>query len=357
MSIIISRLKEKFFYWLWCIDSVSLSIILFLFAIGCFDLLNSIPILSNRLQMDSLILFKKHLIFTLGGITIMLLLSAFSFKRNIKFIKIFFIFSLFLCLLVIFLGKRINGSKRWLNIFGFSIQPSLFIKDTLSIVLPYIFHDYISTIGLLFMVLILLLLEPDLGITILCLSTFIIQLFISGHLEKIFQKYKKIFYCIIPLVIIFMSFKGKYILLRVNKFLSKNGAYQSNVALWNLQNTNFFSGGDLPLIPEAHCDFIFVSIMSNSGIFMGILVNISFLILFVRNINHAQFFFGKKKYIIYGIMSQMSNNFIFHALSNLGFIPSKGIGCPFLSFGGCGILSISISCGILLSITKKIYQE
>lgn len=347
------NVKRKISMWLWCIDSITLSVVLLLLSIGCFDLLKSIPVLSHRLQIDSFILFKKHLIFVFSGIFVMLLLSSLSFKKNLKIVTAFFLISLVLCLFVLILGRKINGSRRWLNIFGISLQPSLFIKDTLSIFLPNIMHNPSLTVGLLCTIMGLLLLEPDLGMTLLCLSTFIIQLFLSGNLEEILKKYRIMFYGFLPVSIIFLIFKGGYILSRIGKFLSENGDYQSNIALWNLQNTNFFTGGHLPFVPEAHCDFIFVSIISNSGIILGLIIVSSFLLLFVRNINNAKFLSPHKKYIVYGIMCQISAHFIFHIFSNLGFVPSKGIGCPFLSFGGSGILSLSISIGVLLSITKK----
>ena len=137
---------------------------------------------------NSLLFLNKHLFFSIFSFLIMIFLSSLDQKilRRISFFSI--IFFIIILIFVLFFDYEINGSKRWLKLFGFSLQPSEFIKP-LYIILSAWFviqgiNGRISYFVILFFSFVLIssliVLQPDFGMTLLISFTFFCQLFIAG---------------------------------------------------------------------------------------------------------------------------------------------------------------------------------
>jgi cell division protein FtsW len=335
---------------LWCIDRATLGILLLLVSISSFELISSLHITEIRISKN-IFLFKKHMtfigIFFLG----IFVLSNFSVENNIMFCGLVGMGAIFLCVLTLIIGVSINGSKRWINLIFISLQPSVFLKNTLGVFFPFLFKKVKYNILFISFCCLIVLFQPDFGMCLLLFAIAMTELFLMYDKELL--EYAYLLLIALGAFGVFIFFKGNYFITRISRFFSPEGLYQSNIALYNIKNTSLFGRDNVPTIPDAPTDFIFASIISHYGIFTGIVIVILFVLFFIRNIQHASGFSDKKRVMIYGILVQIAYQSIFHFASNLNFIPPKGVSCPFLSFGGSELLASIFSIGTLLSATKR----
>ena len=145
-------------------------------------------ILSFSVNIDNIYYINRHSIFFILGIFILIFLSI-TEEKNIRRISLLnFLILLILLIVVIFLDNEIKGAKRWIKIFGFTLQPSEIIKTFFIILTAWCIaqtingkKNYIYILFVFFIILIfLVLLQPDLGMTLLIASTFFCQLFVAG---------------------------------------------------------------------------------------------------------------------------------------------------------------------------------
>lgn len=344
-----SYIFSKIYKCLLSIDRVSLGILLLLMGISAFDLINSLNIIEIRLGIK-MILFKKHLIFMGIFLFGILGLSTLELKTNLIIGSSVSIISIILCIITIFFGVKLNGAKRWLNL-GLLLQPSVFLKNTIGIFLPFICKNLREKLIALGLCCLIVLFQPDFGMCLLLFLIGITEIFLMY--DEHFKKYSYLILLILGILSIFLFFKGNYFICRVSKFFSSKGLYQSNIALYNIQNANFLMGNNGFKIPDGHTDFIFASIITHFGLFMGLLIIILYVLFFILNIQNGEKLPFKHRIILYGILSQIAYQSIFHISSNLNLIPPKGVSCPFLSYGGSELLASIFSIGTLLCITKK----
>jgi cell division protein FtsW len=342
---------SKVYKCLLSIDRVSLGILLLLISIAAFDLINSLHIIEIRLGIQKMVLFKKHLFFMGIFLFGILFLSTLTPKQNMIIASIVGVVAIILCILIIFIGTKLNGAKRWINLGFISLQPSVFIKNTIGIFLSFICKNLKEKLIVLGFACLIVLFQPDFGMCLLILATGMTEIFLMYDEE--FKKYSYLILVIIGVLSIFLFFKGNYFICRVSKFFSNKGLYQSNIALYNMQNAKFFSSYDGPIIPDGHTDFIFASIVTNFGLFAGLIIIILYMLFFILNIQNGEKLPFKSKIILYCIISQIAYQSIFHITSNLNFIPPKGVSCPFISYGGSELLANIFSIGTLFSLTKK----
>ena len=147
-----------------------------------------IGILLSFSLSDSFVIFNKHLIFAIIAFFVMFFLSNFE-PKTLRRISLFcFLFLLLMLILILFFDYEIKGSKRWLKFYGFSLQPSEFIKPFYFILSSWLIiqgingrKSYLFVLILSFIVISgLVILQPDFGMTFLIFLTFFCQLFIAG---------------------------------------------------------------------------------------------------------------------------------------------------------------------------------
>lgn len=304
------------------------------------------------------------------GILLLFLFKKINFKITKKYSLILYIFSILLLVYVLLFGNVVNGSKSWINILGFSFQPSEFAKIALLLCINnYIKTKYglLKSIVLLLIPTILTFLQPDTG-TVL----FYIIIFFSIFLSL---KIKKRYYIILSLLIItfaslyfylyfyqkdlFIKILGTNFFYRTDRILNflDNEGFQLNNALIGIGNGKLFGNGYkyVIYIPEAITDFMFASILMRFGYIGGIITCILYLYLDYLLINDIKRV-KKNKYYIVGLFGLFLYQQIQHIFMNIGLLPITGITLPFLSYGGSSIISYYILFGILFNIKKYQYD-
>ena len=185
-----NNLFENYYVWWKNIDKIIFVIILGLFLLGFFSLVSTSIIASDKLSKKTYYFFIKHLIFIILSVFIFISLSYLEKNKVLKFCIIFFFISFIFLLLVPFLGVEVKGSKRWLD-FGFlpRFQPVELLKPFIIVLLSTLFtvsnfrsiyYKYLLSLTIISPVILLLVLQPDIGQSILITLVWFSLIFVSG---------------------------------------------------------------------------------------------------------------------------------------------------------------------------------
>ena len=349
--------------WLWTIDKWIFFSFFTLLLLGIIFILTSSSTLELKLNKESYYFSIKHTIFVILSFLIAVILSKLNFHK-IKFLSLVG-FGLLLAALLYCLqyGSDIKGAKRWIDVFGQSLQPSEFIKPFFIIINAWLLTIWKSTqknkflfLSILSILLIdiMLLLQPDLGMTLLITTIWIFQLLITGipMLFFIFLIF------VIPIVILLAYNFYSHVYVRINDFIFGTN-FQANQALKLFNDAGYFGkgigeGSLKNNLPDAHTDFIFSVIAEEFGLIVCLVIIIIYAIIILRSIIIAfncndifQILSISSLSALIGIQS------LIHISSNLSLIPTKGMTLPLLSYGGSSTISAAIVIGFLLSLTRK----
>ncbi len=363
---------NTFFYSWWRnVDKIILSLFLILFILGLFfSLVSTSLIASDKLNTNSYYFFIKHLVFVLIGFGIIVFFSILNSERLIYLSIILFLIFFITLILVPFIGIEVKGSKRWIDP-GFlpRFQPVETLKPffilLVSIILSKtklksLYYKYLLTLFVLISVTSLLVLQPDIGQTMLVFLTWLSLIFVSG-INLLFFLTFFIFSGSILFYLIFFIPKFEYIKIRLISFLnpSSGNNYQSEKASEAIVNGSFFGKGigegELNTkIPEAHTDYIVSVISEEFGIVIIIGIMIIYLILALQILKKVE---NEKDNLIrltlIGCMSILLIQAFIHLGVNIRMFPTTGMTLPFISYGGSSIIGTSMLCGIILNFTKR----
>ena len=181
----------KFYYQWWKnIDKSIIIIIGLLFTIGLFfSLVSTSLIASDKLDTNSYFFFFKHLIYVLIGIIIIFIFSSLETDKLLKYSIILFFISFLSLFLVPIIGVEVKGSKRWIDLFFLlRFQPIEILKPFLIIILATILCNnklnilakYLFSTFLISIISLLLIIQPDIGQTLLVVFSWAVLIFTSG---------------------------------------------------------------------------------------------------------------------------------------------------------------------------------
>ena len=305
---------------------------------------------------------NQHSLFFIFSIIIIIFLSQQTDKNIRRYALFGFIFLIILLISLFFFDFKVNGAKRWLKIFSFSFQPSEVVKPFFIILSSWGIAQsikgrkyFLFTIFITFIILIaLVLLQPDLGMTILIASTFFCQLFIAG-LPIILVIYGLI---LISLVSIIAYFFLDHVKNRIDSFLGNADTYQIELSLKAFKSGGIFGKGPgqgeiKNKIPDANTDFIFSVAGEELGLIFCIIILIIIMSIVLKTLLKILKINNPYKIIaISGLICSFGLQSLINILSALGMIPTKGMTLPFVSYGGSSMLATSILFGFLLSLTN-----
>ena len=370
----LDRIFNHFSYYQWWknLDKFILSLIATLFLIGLFfSLVSTSLIASDKLETNSYFFFFKHLIFVFIGMFIIFIFSYMDQKVLYKISIYIFLLSFLLLFLVPMIGVEVKGSKRWLDLYFLPrLQPIELVKPFFIIVLGLIIsNNKLSNYNLKFSIsflltisiVMLLVVQPDLGQTLLIGFSWITLIFISGINLFLLISISGIGISIL-LYIAFYIPKFEYIRNRLLSFFdSETGThnFQPDKALDSITSGGFFGKGIgegtlKNRVPEAHTDYIISVISEEFGVIAIMLILVLFLVFIFSILKRvSKETDNKVKLILVGSASLISLQAMIHIGVNIRLFPTTGMTLPFLSYGGSSIISVSIISGIILNLTKR----
>lgn len=351
--------------WWWTVDRWLLAAILLLIVVGAILLLAAGPPAAIRIHAEPFHFIRRQYVFlpvaiaTIFGVSLM---SPVSIRR---FATVGYAITLVLLVMALG-GTEIKGATRWIAVGPLSLQPSEFVKPLFAVTAAWMFSEarlsegfpgFRIAIGLYAMTAGLLIIEPDLGQTVVVTAMWAAEFFLAG----------------LPLILVVMiaalgmgGVVGAYVIFphvqsRVDRFLNPDatGSYQVLKALQAFHDGGWFGRGPgegrvKSMLPDAHTDFIFAVGAEEFGIFLCLLIVGLFTFLVLRGI--ARTSEEKNLFVLIavgGLLVQFGLQALINMASSLSMMPTKGMTLPFVSYGGSSLLGLALGMGMLLALTRK----
>ena len=355
------------------IDFTLLITILLLLSIGLIMLLSASSPSALSESGNSYAYFFRQAIFAVAGLFMMWVISNIDYRFYQKYYKLAYIVAFLLLLAVPFIGRTVNGAKRWIYVTDtLSVQPSEFAKILMIIFYAAILvknrdeldkygKGFIKHLLLLAPIIILLLLEPHFSASMVIIGIVAIMMIIAGC--KFWHFLVTGMVVGVPGIVALVLLEP-YRLQRVMTFLNPwsdptGDGWQVIQSLYAIGSGGLFGAGlgeskqKYLYIPEPHNDFIFSILGEELGFIGCAIVIILFGIFIWRGILIAMRspnMFGSL--IAIGITAQIAIQVIINIAVVTSSMPATGMPLPFFSYGGTSLFILLCEMGILLNISK-----
>ncbi len=382
-----SRMDQSFLgAWWWTVDRAMLAAILSLMVFGVALIASASPSVAERIGVSSYYFLHKHLVFLFPSFLMVFGISMLSPRAIWRMSSVILLVSICMMFMVMFFGQEVKGAQRWIEIFGFSIQPSEFVKPSFTVVAAWliasyrgqtsslpesnkqaaamretqfkpVFYSYHVSVGLYLFLITLLLAQPDLGMTVVITLVFAVQTFLAG----LRFRYLAILFGlgVIGLSIAYVSFD--HVQSRVDRFFNPDSGdnYQVEHALEAVRQGGLLGAGpgqgvEKNSIPDAHADFIFPVLVEEMGAVFALFTLSLLLFVILRGFKRLQE--TQDVFCLLaagGLLSMFGFQSLIHIGSSLNILPTKGMTLPFLSYGGSSLLSMSLAMGMVLALTRQ----
>jgi rod shape determining protein RodA len=318
--------------------------------------------------------YLKQLYWLLIGLGLLAVTVSIDYQLMARHAYLIHGLSVFLLVLALFWGRSAAGTHRWLQIGGFSFQPSELAKITLVLLLSRYFsnltisksyglQDFAYPILVTIITFVLIFLEPDLGTAALLVLVFISFVFFL-HLGL---RYIVVFLvsgaALLPVA---WQFLEEYQKRRVFAFLSPGkyslqAGYQAIQSKIAVGSGMFFGKGflcgtqsQLRFLPEQHTDFVFSVVAEEWGFVGSLLVVLLFFLTISRGLRIAS---QSRDRLGSLVAAGLVLVILWQVLINVGMVtglfPIVGIPLPFLSYGGSSLVTTWVIIGILLNIRMR----
>ena len=351
--------------WWRTIDRPLLSAVMFLMLCGLFMSFSASPPVAERIGLDGFHFIKRHAVFLVPALVLLICTSMLNPKQVRRAAFILFAITVLLMLATLFVGAEVKGSRRWLYLAGFTLQPSEFVKPSFVIITAWLFAENsrrpdipgnLFSIILFAIVAALLIAQPDFGQTMLIALVWGALFFMAG------MPWIWIF-ALGGMAIIGMTFaywQFPHVAGRINRFISGEGDnYQVETGLDAIMNGGWLGQGPgegtvKNILPDAHTDFSFAVAAEEFGIIACMLLVAVYGYIVLRGLSKS---FSEKDSYVRMAASGLVLLFGFQALINIGvnlqLLPAKGMTLPFISYGGSSLLAMSIGMGFMLALTRR----
>ena len=362
---------NPFFRWWQSIDQWTLVATLGLIVTGLLlSMAASVPLADSN-NMPSFYYVYRQAIYGIISFSIIVFLSTtrLSVIRRFGIIG-FFLALIALILLPIFGTDFGKGAVRWFSFNWLTIQPSEYLKPFFVVFISWIVAGNIYTnprTGLIlsffsmFICVFLLILQPDLGQTVVLVGCWVLIHFLVG----VSWLFSAVFFTFISTVaFIFYQFSN-HVATRLKNFFSNVTEPTSQIGL---VEQAIHSGGFLGVgagngkikwsLPDAHTDFIIAVAIEEFGLIVFILILTLFIVILLRTL--SRLVIERNPFLLlvgFGLLTIIQTQ----ALINLGvaarLLPTKGMTLPFISYGGSSMVAMGILMGLLLNVTRRRTRE
>jgi cell division protein FtsW len=358
---------NPFFRWWQSIDQWTLVATLALIVTGLLlSMAASVPLADSN-DMPTFYYVYRQAIYGVVSFSLILFLSttSLSYVRRLGIVG-FFLVVIALALVPIFGTDFGKGAVRWFSLKWLTIQPSEFLKPFFVVFISWVVAGNVNSnprTGLLLsffslsICVFLLILQPDLGQTVVLIGCWVLIHFIVG----VSWLFSAVFFTFLSTVaLIFYQFSN-HVAGRLKNFFSSVIEPTSQIGL---VEQAIHSGGFLGVgpgngkikwsLPDAHTDFIIAVAIEEFGLIVFILILTLFLIILLRTL--SRLIIERNPFLLLvglGLLTIVQAQ----ALINLGvaarLLPTKGMTLPFVSYGGSSMVAMGILMGLLLNVTRR----
>jgi rod shape determining protein RodA len=275
---------------------------------------------------------------------------------------------------VLFFGAVRGGSRRWIDLGVFNLQPSEFAKATLALMLAKMLgesrrpaltnNDLFIAAGLTALPLLIIARQPDLGTAVTLLPVLLVIAFVAGMPMKYI--YAMVLVGVLSAPVAYKFALQDYQRERISTFLdpaqdARGAGYQQiqariTVGSGGVWGKGFMEGtqGQLRFLPVAHNDFIFSVLAEEQGL-VGVLVALGlYLFVIVRALEAARL--AKDRlgaYLVLGVLSSFTFQVIYNITMSAGLAPVKGLTLPLMSYGGSSLIATLAGFGLILNVRMR----
>jgi cell division protein FtsW len=349
------------------LDRPILVIVIFLMTIGIVLAFAASPAAVERTSWidDPFYYLYRQLFFVGAGLCILGFTSALSVTGVRRFAGLALVAALITLVLVLVLGADVKGATRWIRIGSFSLQPSEFLKPAFVVIAAWLFSEEdrgapvpgrLVAFGFYGVSVVLLMLQPDFGQTVLISLVFGALLW-AGGLSWL--------HSMVLGALALVGGGGAYVALphvrdRILDFIGPGGERtQTETALDAMTRGGVWGAGPgegqvKHLLPEAHTDFVFSVAAEEYGLIASLAIIGLYALLFAR-----AWMLGLRLTDPFAQLatSGLALLFALQALVNIGvnldIAPPTGMTLPFISYGGSSMLALCFSAGLLLALTRR----
>ena len=359
------------------IDLVLLLIVVSMVAFGLLMVYSSSFIYAQERTGDGFAFIKKQLLFSGLGFISLIALYRVDYRRWSKWAYPVMLLAIVLLALIAIpgIGVRAGGARRWLRIGEFNFQPGEFAKFAVIFFVAYQLdrkwnriHTFTAGVLSHFIVplpaLILLLLQPDFGTTVMISVVIFALMFLAGVPRRYLFAAGLLAAMAGTMLALGTAYRRDRVMTFLDPWRDPSGkGFQILQSLVGFHNGSLFGVGlgngkeKLFYLPEAHNDFIFAVIGEELG-FVGIAgVVLAYLYFVQRGLKIA--WECNKKYqdrfgmlLASGITLALGLQGFVNMAVVLGLLPTKGLTLPFISYGGSALLVDLAAVGVLLSVAR-----
>lgn len=365
----------------WHIDLQILLPVLALISIGLVMIASASFSFADYRFGDELFFVKRHLayLFLAGLVMAIGFFVTPDFWANYGRLWLLVSVVLLVVVLIPGIGLELNGSRRWLSIAGFTFQVSEAVKIAMVVFLAAHLAKYRDTLasdwpmflqlmGILALLELLLILEPDFGSVVLVGCTYMALVFLGGSHIRQFV----LVAAIAGLLIFWLAESAPYRVARITAFMDPwsdpfNSGYQLTQSLIAFGRGEWFGVGlgqsvqKMLYLPEAHTDFVFAIYAEEFG-YMGVICLLglySFLVLRILQLAvqaiEQKYWFAA--YTLIGFSLLIAGQTFINLGVNAGLLPTKGLTLPFVSYGGSSLMTSCAMIGMILRFSHQLHSE
>ncbi|WP_421930931.1 putative lipid II flippase FtsW [Phenylobacterium sp.] len=353
--------------WWWTIDRWMLGAVGVLIILGVMMSFAASPSAAARMNVGDPFHFAvRQCLFAAVGSVILISTSMLDTKGVRRAAFFIYIAAIAIMAVLPFIGHNAKGATRWLEFAGFTLQPSEFMKPALIILVSWMFAEgqkgqgvpgVTIAFGLYLLSVGLLLIQPDVGQTVLITVAFGAAFWMAG----------------VPLSWVMLLggtalaglsstyFLFPHVASRVDRFLSPDRAdtHQVDRAAEAIAAGGFFGRGPgegvmKRHVPDLHTDFIYSVAAEEYGLIFSLMLISLFAFVVIRGLYKAMKLSDPFQQVAAaGLFVLVGEQVFINVAVNLNMIPTKGMTLPFISYGGSSMLAICLTLGLALALTRR----
>jgi len=351
--------------WWWTIDRWFLASFIALIGFGVVLSFAASPAVAERIGLNAYHFVERHALFLIPAFVVMIGVSFLDPRQIRRLALVVLLCSVALMVMALFFGVEVKGSRRWVSMFGMSLQPSEFMKPAFVILCAWLFAESKRRPeipgSLIAMILFgamaaLLIAQPDLGQTVLLAGTWGAMFFIAG----LSWLWILVLGGVAATGMVGAYFVFPHVAGRINRFLTGEGdTFQVDTGREAIIRGGWFGQGPgegtvKRILPDSHTDFVFSVLAEEFGIVLcGVLVSI-FAFIVIRALmqamrDHDPF----QRFAVSGLAILIGFQSTINIAVNLQLMPAKGMTLPFVSYGGSSMIAVALTAGMLLALTRR----
>jgi cell division protein FtsW len=354
--------------WFWTVDRGLLAAALTLVALGVSLSFASSPaaILADQSISDPFHYSWRMIVWASGGVILMLLASLLS-PRGVRRIALLALLGAIVVMAALpFIGNEVKGAARWVNLGPFSLQPSEFAKPSLIVCAAWMFSEaqkgqgvpgvsiafaaWALTVGLL-------LIQPDIGQTLLITTTFMAVFFMAG----VPLKWVAALAAAGMAGVVGLYFTFSHMRDRLSRFLSPEttDTHQIDraseaIRAGGLVGRGVGEGVMKRSVPDLHTDFIYSVGAEEFGLVLSLAMLSLYAFIVIRGMRRAMKLTDPfEQTAAAGLFMLIGLQACINIAVNLNLIPTKGMTLPFISYGGSSMLAMGLTMGLALALTRR----